>query len=225
MLVAHPRAEEVSDASQVRDFVPPAVRQFTTPHDATPRTELLSNGRYAVMLTSAGSGYSRWRDIAITRWREDLTRDCWGSLYFSSRRANRSVWSAGYQPSGVEPDSYEATFFEDHAEIIRRDRSLTTSLEVVVSSEDDAEMRRVSITNTGLRARDIQVTSYAELSLTTQAADAAHPAFSNLFVETEFVPEVGSAARDAPKALRGRNLGLGRPCAGRGGRVRRRAAV
>ena len=192
VLVARPRAEEVSDASQVRDLVPPAARQFKSPHDATPRTELLSNGRYAVMLTSAGSGYSRWRNIAITRWREDATRDCWGTFIFLRDEQTGDVWSAGYQPSGVEPDSYEASFYEDHAEIVRRDRSLTTSLEVVVSSEDDAELRRIAITNTGLRQRDIQVTSYAELSLTTQATDAVHPAFSNLFVETEFVPEAGA---------------------------------
>jgi cyclic beta-1,2-glucan synthetase len=192
VLVARPRAEEVSAAAQVREIIPPVVRRFKTPHDANPRTQLLSNGRYAVMLTAAGSGYSRWRDIAITRWREDLTRDCWGTYIFLRDEQTGNVWSASYQPSGVEPDSYEAVFYEDHAEIIRRDRSLTTSLEVVVSSEDDAEVRRVSISNLGIRARDIQVTSYAELSLTSQAADAAHPAFANLFVETEFVPDVGA---------------------------------
>ena len=157
-----------------------------------PRTHLLSNGRYAVMLTAAGSGYSRWRDIAVTRWREDATRDCWGSYIFLRDAQTGEVWSAGYQPSGVEPDSYEVSFYEDRAEFIRRDRSLTTTLEVVVSSEDDAEVRRVSITNLGTRTREIQVTSYAELCLASQAADVAHPAFSNLFVQTEFVPDVGA---------------------------------
>jgi cyclic beta-1,2-glucan synthetase len=191
VLVARPRAEEVSAAARVREPVPPAARRFETPHDLTPRTALLSNGRYAVMLTSAGSGYSRWRDIAITRWREDLTRDCWGMYIFLRDEQTGSVWSAGYQPTGVEPTSYEAAFYEDHVEITRRTRALTTALEVLVSSEDDAEIRRVSITNSGMRARDIQVTSYAELSLTTQASDSAHPAFANLFVQTEFVPDVG----------------------------------
>lgn len=191
VLVARPRAEEVSAAAHVRELLPAAARRFTTPHGVTPRTELLSNGRYAVMLTAAGSGYSRWREIAITRWREDLTRDCWGAYIFLRDDQTGAVWSAGYQPAGVEPSSYEASFFEDHAEIVRRDRSVTTRLEVVVSSEDDAEIRRVSITNSGIRARTIQVTSYAELSLATQAADAAHPAFQNLFVETEFASEAG----------------------------------
>ena len=192
VLVARPRAEEVSASTQVRELVPPVLRRFTTPHTPTPRTHLLSNGRYAVMLTAAGSGYSRWRDIALTRWREDATRDSWGSFIFLRDAQSGQVWSAGYQPSGIEPDAYEVSFYEDRAEFIRRDNALTTTLEVVVSSEDDAETRRVSITNLGTRGRDIQVTSYAEVCLTTQAADVAHPAFSNLFVQTEFVPDVGA---------------------------------
>jgi cyclic beta-1,2-glucan synthetase len=191
VLVARPRAEEVSAAAQVRDLVAPAARRFETPHDATPRTALLSNGRYVVMLTSAGSGYSRWRDIAVTRWRNDPTRDCWGSYIYLRDELSGNVWSAGFHPAGIEPTSYEAAFFEDHAEITRRDRSIVTTMEVIVSSEDDAEIRRVSLTNTGLRARDVEVTSYSELSLTTQASDESHPAFANLFVETEFVADVG----------------------------------
>jgi len=192
VLVAHPRAEEVSASGQIRELVPLIVRRFDSPHDSLPRTQILSNGRYAVMLTAAGSGYSRWRDIAITRWREDSTRDCWGMYIFLRDEQSGDIWSAGYQPTGVEPDSYEAVFYEDRAEILRRDRSITTALEVLVSSEDDAEVRRVSISNLGARARDIQVTSFAELSLATQAADAAHPAFSNLFVETEYLADVGA---------------------------------
>jgi cyclic beta-1,2-glucan synthetase len=191
VLVARPRAEEVR-AARVRELVPPALRSFHTPHDISPRTQLLSNGRYAVMLTSAGSGYSRWRDIAVTRWREDATRDCWGSYIYLRDTQSNQVWSAGYQPCGVEPETYEACFFEDRAEIHRRDRALLTSLEVVVSSDDDAELRRVSITNQGIRTREIQVTSYSEICLTSQAADAAHPAFSNLFVETEFDSDCGA---------------------------------
>jgi cyclic beta-1,2-glucan synthetase len=192
VLVARPRAEEVSAAAQVRDFVVPVVRRFTTPFDETPRTQLLGNGSYAVMLTAAGSGYSRWGNIAITRWREDSTRDCWGTYIYLRDEQTGSVWSAGYQPTGVKPDSYEAAFYEDHAEFMRRDRSLATQLEVVVSSEDDAEVRRVSITNLGARTRNIQVTSYAEVSIAPQAADVSHPAFSNLFVQTEFDAGVGA---------------------------------
>ncbi|HSP97487.1 MAG TPA: glucoamylase family protein [Candidatus Dormibacteraeota bacterium] len=190
--VARPRAEEVKAAADVRELVPPMTRRFHSPHDPVPRTQLLSNGRYAVMLTGAGSGYSRWHDLAITRWREDVTCDAWGSYVFLRDARSGAVWSAGYQPSGVEPESYEVSFSEDRAEIVRRDGTLTTTLDVAVSPEDDAEVRRVSLSNLGSRAREIELTSYAELVLAPAAADAAHPAFSKLFVQTEFVADVGA---------------------------------
>jgi cyclic beta-1,2-glucan synthetase len=192
VLVARPRVEKVEVGGEVRAFQPAVVRGFTSPHEVVPRTHLLSNGRYAVMLSAAGSGYSRWRGLAVTRWREDATRDEYGSFIFLRDRENGRVWSAGHQPAGVEADAYEACFSEDHGEISRRDRALTTLLEVYVSSEDDAEVRRVSVTNFGTREREIEFTSYAELVLATQEADLAHAAFSNLFVQTEFVPEAGA---------------------------------
>src|SRR5262245_38905948 len=192
VIVARPRAEEVKAVTNVRELVPTMLRRFHSPHDPTPRTHLLSNGRYAVMLTAAGSGYSRWGDLAVTRWREDVTCDDWGSYVFLRDVSSGEVWSAGFQPSGAEPDSYEVAFSEDRAEIIRRDGSLTTTLSVAVSPEDDAEVRRVSISNLGSRPRVIELTSYAELVLTPPAADAAHPAFSKLFVQTEFAAEVGA---------------------------------
>ena len=155
-------------------------------------TQLLSNGRYSVMLTAAGSGYSRWRDLAVTRWREDATCDDWGSYVFLRDVDSGNVWSAGFQPSGTEPDDYDVAFNEDRAEFARRDGTLKTTMEVLVSAEDDAEVRRVSISNSGTRVREIDVTSYAELVLAPQAADVTHPAFSKLFVETEYRAEVGA---------------------------------
>ena len=192
VLVARPRAEEVKSAADVRDLVPPVLRRFTSPHDAIPRTHVLSNGRYAVMVTAAGSGYSRWRDVAVTRWREDVTRDSWGSYLFLRDMHTGAVWSAGHQPIGTEADSYEVNYSEDHAEFSRRDGSIVTGLTIVVSAEHDAEIRRVSLTNLGSRGREIELTSYAELALAPQAADTAHPAFQNLFVQTEFAPDIGA---------------------------------
>ena len=186
--VARPRAEEVQAIGDVRELVPAVERHFTSPHGSIPRTQLLSNGRYAVMLTTAGSGYSRWRDLAVTRWREDVTRDAWGTYVFLRDVESGETWSAGHQPRGVAAESYEVTFSEDRAEIIRRDGAITTTLQVIVSPEDDAEVRRVSVTNLGTRSRDIELTSYAEIVLAPPLADAAHPAFSNLSVQTDSVP-------------------------------------
>jgi cyclic beta-1,2-glucan synthetase len=144
------------------------------------------------MLTTAGSGYSRWAGLGITRWREDVTRDHWGTYLFLRDVQSGGVWSAGYQPTAAEPDAYRVTFSEDRAEFHRRDGAITTTLEVLVSPEDDAELRRISITNLGAQAREIELTSYAELVLAPPSADAAHPAFSNLFVQTEWVAGLGA---------------------------------
>ena len=190
--VARPRAEEVRVAAIIRDLLPPTLRRFESPHDVTPRTHLLSNGRYTVMVTAAGGGFSRWGSLAVTRWREDAISDSWGSFIFLRDAESGEVWSAGFQPSGTEADAYDVVYSEDRAKIMQRHRSLSTTLEIVVSPEDDAELRRLTVTNLEDKDRDIDVTSYAEVVLAPQGADEAHTAYSNLFVETEFVPELGT---------------------------------
>ncbi|MBB4199779.1 glycosyl transferase [Rhodoblastus sphagnicola] len=191
--VTHPWASEIkSPARKGRDVEPLGGRRIFSAHQAHPATHLLSNGFFSTMLTAAGSGYSRWGKQALTRWREDSTSDDFGSYVFLRDVHSDAVWSAAFQPIGDQPDSYHVAFNEDRAEFTRRDGALTTTLDVVVSSEDNSEVRRVSVTNGGARVREIEITSYAELALAPQAADVAHPAFSKLFVETEFLPDVGA---------------------------------
>jgi cyclic beta-1,2-glucan synthetase len=190
--VVHPRAEEVKTSAVAAVTEGPTVRRLTASAVGAPVTHLLSNGRYSVMLTASGAGYSRWRDIAVTRWREDATCDDWGSFVFLRDTQSRGVWSASAQPVGSDMGYDEVVFGEDHAEFIRRDGPLTTTMDVLVSGEDDGEVRRVSLTNSGRRAREIEITSYAEVVLTTPAADTTHPAFAKMFVQTEHLAEFGA---------------------------------
>lgn len=187
--VARPLADQVQGA-RVREAVQAVLRRFNTPNHRLPSTHLLSNGRYAVMITAAGSGYSHWGDLAVTRWREDVTRDSWGSYLFMRDTDSGLVWSATYQPVCAESEQYEVVFGEDRARIVRRIGTLSSTMEIIVSPEDDAELRRLSIVNRGTSTREIEVTSYAEVVLAPQNADIAHPAFSNLFVQTEYVSAV-----------------------------------
>jgi cellobiose phosphorylase len=166
-----------------------SMRVITTPHTPVPEVQLLSNGRYHVMVTNAGGGYSRWRDIAVTRWREDSTCDNWGIFCFIRDLETNVSWSAAYQPTLRPGENYEAFFSQGRAEFRRRDFSLETHTEVVVSPEDDVELRRVHITNRSRKKKVIEITSYAEVVLAPDMADAQHPAFGNLFVQTEINPQ------------------------------------
>lgn len=182
----HPRAEEVVSGGVDRLLSGRVTRTFDTPHLPTPRVQILSNGSYSVMITNSGAGYSMYNSLAVTRWSEDATRDPWGSFIYLRDITSGRVWSSGYQPLRKLPKFYEATFSEDKAVIKRRDGNIATRTEIIVSPEDNAEIRRVSITNNSSRIREIDVTSYAEIVLAPRAADAAHAAFSNLSIETEF---------------------------------------
>ena len=163
------------------------IRVFTSPDTPNPEVQLLSNGRYHVMITSAGGGYSRWKDLAVTRWREDRTCDNWGTFCYIRDVTSREFWSTAYQPTLKRSKHFEAIFSEGRAEFRCRDHDYETYTEIAVSPEDDIELRRVRVTNRARTRRAIDVTSYAEVVLALPAADALHPAFSNLFVQTEII--------------------------------------
>jgi len=173
-----PRFEEGADVMRV----------FINPSSRAPEVHLLSNGRYHVAITHAGGGYSRWRDLAVTRWREDATRDCWGTFIYLRDVASGEFWSTAYQPTRRATKTYEAIFTQARAEFRQRHNELEIHTELCVSPEDDVELRRITLTNRSSTERVIELTSYAEVVLATHPADEAHPAFSNLFVQTEFAP-------------------------------------
>jgi cyclic beta-1,2-glucan synthetase len=164
-----------------------AMRVFTDPSAPVPEVHLLSNGRYHVVMTSAGGGYSRWRDLAVTRWREDATRDCWGTFCYLRDLDSGALWSTAWQPTLKAGKRYQAIFTQSRAEFRRSDDRVDTHTQISVSPEDDIELRRITITNRSKRPRTIELTSYAEVVLALPSHDLSHPAFSNLFVQTELM--------------------------------------
>jgi cellobiose phosphorylase len=186
----YPHPAEVQAAGEDTDMShEQSVRVFSSPNKPSPQVQLLSNGSYHVMVTHAGGGYSRWRDLAVTRWHEDPTCDGWGSFCYLRDVSKGTFWSAAHQPSLVGAAKYEAIFSQGRAEFRRTDDEIDTHVEMSVSPEDDVELRRVSLTNRGRTARTIELTSFAEVVMASSASDAAHPALSNLFVQTEIVRE------------------------------------
>jgi cellobiose phosphorylase len=180
---------ELSDLRTTFGDAEMPVRRFSSPHTPIPEVQLLSNGRYHVMITNAGGGYSRWKDLAVTRWCEDSTCDNWGTFCYLRDVESGEFWSTAYQPTLKQSKNYEVIFSEGRAEFRRRDQDIETHTEIVVSPEDDIELRRTRISNGSRTSRTIEITSYAEVVLASSAADALHPAFSNLFVQTEIICE------------------------------------
>ncbi len=184
-----PHESEVQSVVRLQDE--PAVAGLdviTSPHTVAPRVRIISNGRYSVMVDNAGGGYSSFeRSVQLSRWREDPTSTPYGSFVYIHEPKDGRTWSTTYQPTRVEPDSYEAVFSPGRIEFKRFDNQLFTHTEITVAPEDDVELRRVTITNLGNEKRTIELCSYIEPVLSTRRADAAHPAFSKLFVGTEIV--------------------------------------
>ena len=188
----YPHANEASATRSTVAEDSGTMRVLTDPATSVPEVHLLSNGQYHVVITSAGGGYSRWRGNSVTRWREDPTRDCWGNFCYIRDLDSGKVWSTAWQPTTSTASKYEAIFTQARAEFRRIDEQIETHTMISVASEDDLEVRRTKFTNRSDRVRRIEVTSYAEVVLAPQPQDESHPAFSNLFVQTELLPSQGA---------------------------------
>ncbi len=171
------------------DLIAPSGSTFTTPHTATPRSLLLSNGRYGLMITNSGGGYSQWGDRELTRWRSDKTCDSRGTFCYVHEADPECLWSTTYHPVGGKAEGYSADFALDRAVFHRIYNGIHTETEIIVSPEDDVEVRRITLVNRSTRARRLNLTSYIELSMAHHNADRQHPAFNKLFIQTEAVPE------------------------------------
>ena len=189
--ITTPRPAEVAPVTAPPPMVG-AVRRFLSPHTPYPQAHFLSNGTYVAAVTNAGGGASLCRGLAVSRLREDRTRDPGSQFIYLRDVRSGSVWSATYHPVHKEPEEYLVTFLPERAVFFRHDDEIDTQLEIAVSPEEDVEVRRLSLTNRSGRPREIEITSYIELALAPPEQDLAHPAFGKLFLETTYLP--GSAA-------------------------------
>jgi cyclic beta-1,2-glucan synthetase len=162
---------------------------------AIPQVHLLSNGSYNVLLSNMGGGYSSWRETDLTRWQPDGVLDPWGTWIYIQEldldpRKEGRLWSAGQQPIPCDSAEMQVTYFAHMAVYSRMENGIASTMEVTISPDDPVEIRRIHLRNTGDGSRSLRLTSYGEVILTPQAADARHPAFNKLFIESEFVPEL-----------------------------------
>lgn len=180
--------EEVASLVRIGE-VAPSISKFDTPNTRTPKTQLLSNGRYGLMVTNSGGGYSQWGGHEITRWQGDRTQDPWGAFCYIHEPDSGRLWSNTYNPVGGKLEEYKVDFALDRAVFRRIDKGIQTNTEIIVSPEEDVEIRRITLINMSSNPRHLDITSYVELSMAPHNADRQHPAFNKMFVQTESVPQ------------------------------------
>lgn len=187
--ISHARREEVDAASGVRAFTPPVERRFTGRDTFEPAVQQMSNGDLSLTLTPAGSGQLRWRGYAITRWHPDATVDPGADVLYVRDDATGNTWSAKPMPVPHPRSRYDVRFTDERATYRRRNGGLVTELTYLLSPETDTLVRRLRIRNRRRRDRRVTVSTYSELVLAAARDDDAHPAFSKMFVHTEFLPD------------------------------------
>ena len=186
--IEHPHPQEIGLFHPVS--TPVAFDTWQVSPDAPmPQVHCLTNGNYSLIITAAGSGYSRWGEIDLTRWRADATLDDYGSWLYIQDQDNEKLWSATLQPTGIQPESQNVRFSPDKVEFERRDNDISLRTSIGIAADDDVEIRKISITNQSNRDRHLRITSYSEIILNTQKADQRHPAFNNLFIESEYLKD------------------------------------
>jgi cyclic beta-1,2-glucan synthetase len=175
-------AEPTTAGDTVRRVSPWSVPS-QTPY---PQAHYISNGNFGSMITNNGSGFLKWKDFDLTRWRADSTLDPYGLwIYIQDEDLDRG-WRIGDQPSLEDADNEQITFSPYHAEFIRSTGDIVARMEVFTSPDDDLEIRQIQISNRSEQPRSVQVVSYAEVILAPQSADRRHPVFNTLFIESDY---------------------------------------
>ena len=185
--LAPPKASEVELETQFQPSAHSLIKHYSNPDSSTPRIHLLSNQNYSIMISTAGGGYSKCDDLAVTRWKEDATRDNSGSFIFVRDLTEDKIWSTSYLPLANLPASYKVSFGEEKVEFRRRDQDISTYTQILVAPEDNVEIRYVTLTNHSDEPHVLELTSYLEPVLGLPNNDLDHLTFSKLFIQTEFV--------------------------------------
>jgi cyclic beta-1,2-glucan synthetase len=146
----------------------------------------LSNGRLNLLMTDSGSGYLSWKDIALTRWRQDEALDPWGIWFYIQDLDQGDVWSIGTRPVGGQSQEYQVIYSPHMTEIRQVINQTWMNMQTTIMPNEDVCLQKITITNQSKQKRHYRVLSYGEVILAPQAMDQQHPAFNKLFIESDF---------------------------------------
>lgn len=152
---------------------------------------IISNENYMVAMNERAEGYSQYKNIIVNRFK--ATNDfAQGISFYIKNIRNKRIWSTLYQSNMVKPDKYEVDFMPDCSQFIRSDEDITTTCKVIVAPEEPVEIRSITLRNNSNREETLEITGVFEPVLSSKEQDFAHPAFNNLFLKYEYLPDTNS---------------------------------
>ncbi len=173
---------------------------ITEPCQENPSSYFLSNGKYQVMIDESGSGFSKFQDFFVTRFRKDPTRRESGTFFYIKDLDTKDIWSSTFQPTKKPPKNYKILQHENKVEFTRKDGGIETRTEIVVAPRENAEIRRVTLTNQSSKEKELEITSYGKIVINGMGQDLTHPVFSDMLVSSEFLSEKNALLFCRPEA-------------------------
>ena len=150
-------------------------KTYTKINTALNLSNVLSNGKYTIVSTLNGNGYSKFDNLLINRYKETADYDQGIQVYIKNLRT-RQIYSNNPRNNG------KVTFAPDKTQYIKTEGSITVKTKITVAPEDPVEIRRLELTNNGNNVETLEITAYFEPVLSTELQDYAHTAFNNLFL-------------------------------------------
>ncbi len=153
-----------------------------------PEIGVVSNGQYTVLLNDRGSGFSRYKNILINRYRK-ISADHYGTYLFIRNLKTDRLWCNTYAPLDVMPDGYRVSFASDKIRFLRSDSGIETCTDITVLKDHYAEIRRITFTNSTNDDVDLELTSYSEVVLSPRGEDENHRVFNSMKILSEYDAE------------------------------------
>lgn len=162
---------------------------FEDASPVTPRVNVVSNGEYTMVLTDTGVSQSMFRGIDVTRKSSDILRAPTGIFAAASFGGDVICATAApkYEESRITMRNVE---FNTHGAVYRaRNGRFGIEMTAFLHSGMPCEIRYVELENYSQRKTEVNLLFYFEPALAKSADEAAHPAFSRLFLHAEYRPD------------------------------------
>lgn len=148
-------------------------------HKPSKNVNILNNEKYFLFINDFGEGYSQVDNVYISKYKKEVAIS--NIIYIKNMRSGE-FWSSTYLPTKKVPNKYEVRFAPYQAQFLRKDNGIETSTKIMVSAEDNVEVRKLRIKNTTNESLEMKTMLYLDVLLSSKDSYIAHPAYNGMFL-------------------------------------------